>query len=39
MADFLRDLRALPEPLAFDVEDILASDTRAVIVGALRSRV
>jgi len=29
----------LTEPLAFDVEDILASETRAVIVGSLRSRI
>lgn len=39
MADFMRDLRDLTEPLAFDVEDILASETRAVIVGSLRSRI
>lgn len=39
MADFLRDLRDLTEPLAFDVEDILASEDRAVIIGSLRSRI
>ena len=39
MADFLRDLRSLTKPLAFDVEDILASENRAVIVGSLRSRI
>ena len=39
MADFIRDLRELTEPLAFDVEEILASETRAVIVGSLRSRI
>lgn len=39
MADFMRDLRDLTEPLAFDVEDILASEARAVIVGSLRSRI
>ena len=39
MADFMRDLRDLTEPLAFDVDDILANETRAVIVGSLRSRV
>ena len=36
---FLRDLRALTEPLAFEVEDILASDDRAAIIGALQTRI
>lgn len=39
MADFLRDLRSLTEPVSFDVEDILASEARAVILGSLRSRI
>lgn len=39
MADFMRDLRALTEPLSFDVDDILVSDDRAAIVGALRTRI
>ena len=39
MVDFLRDLRALTEPLAFDVDDILASDERAAIIGALQTRI
>ncbi|USI73586.1 nuclear transport factor 2 family protein [Sphingomonas morindae] len=39
MVDFLRDLRTLTEPLAFDVDDILASDKRAAIVGALQTRI
>ena len=39
MVEFIRDLRDLTEPLAFDVEDILASEDRAVIVGSLRSRI
>ena len=39
MADFMRDLHAMTEPLAFDVEDVLASEKRAVIVGALRTRI
>lgn len=39
MVDFLRDLRALTEPLSFDVDDILASDDRAAIVGALQTRI
>ena len=39
MADFLRDLRALTEPLSFEVDDILASDDRAAIIGALQTRI
>jgi ketosteroid isomerase-like protein len=39
MADFMRDLRDLTETLSFDVEDILASEARAVIVGSLRTRI
>ena len=39
MADFLREQRTLTEPLSFDVDDILASENRAVIVGSLRSRI
>lgn len=39
MSDFLRDLRDMTEPLAFEVEDILVSETRAAIVGSLRSRI
>ncbi len=38
-ADFIRDVRLLTEPVAFDVEDILASDGRAAIIGALRTRI
>jgi ketosteroid isomerase-like protein len=37
IADFIRDIRALTEPISFDVEDILASESRAAIVGALRT--
>jgi uncharacterized protein len=37
--DFIRDSRALTEPVTFDVEDILASDGRAAIVGALQTRI
>jgi uncharacterized protein len=37
VADFIR--RALTEPVTFDVEDILASDSRAAIVGALQTRI
>jgi ketosteroid isomerase-like protein len=39
IADFIRDNRALTEPISFDVEDILASECRAAIVGALRTRI
>lgn len=39
MADFIREIRSGTEPIAFDVEDILASETRAVIVGALKTRI
>ena len=39
MADFMRDQRALTEPLAFDVEDVLASEKRAVVIGTLRIRI
>jgi ketosteroid isomerase-like protein len=39
VADFIRDIRALTEPVTFDVEDILASDGRAAIIGALQTRI
>jgi len=39
MADFVRDLRSLTEPLAFDVEDVLASEKRAAIIGCLKTRI
>ena len=39
IVDFIRDIRALTEPMSFDVEDILASERRAAIVGALRTRI
>ncbi len=39
IADFLRDQRGMTEPLAFEVEDVLASEERAVIVGRLRTRI
>jgi ketosteroid isomerase-like protein len=39
MVDFMRDIRDLTEPVAFDVEDILANDSRAVIVGSLQTRI
>jgi uncharacterized protein len=39
VADFIRDISALTEPVAFDVEDILASDSRVAIIGALQTRI
>jgi ketosteroid isomerase-like protein len=39
IADFIRDVRTLTEPVIFDVEDILASDSRAAIIGALQTRI
>jgi ketosteroid isomerase-like protein len=39
LADFVRDIRALTEPVSFDVEDILASDSRAAIIGSLQTRI
>jgi uncharacterized protein len=39
VADFVRDIRSLTESVSFEVEDILASDNRAAIIGALETRV
>jgi uncharacterized protein len=39
IADFIRDIRALTESVTFDVEDILASDSRAAIIGALQTSI
>jgi ketosteroid isomerase-like protein len=39
VADFIRDIRALTEPVTFVVEDILASENRAAIIGALQTRI
>jgi uncharacterized protein len=39
VADLIRDIRALTEPVSFEVEDILASDNRAAIIGALQTRI
>jgi ketosteroid isomerase-like protein len=39
VAAFIRDLRGMTEPVRFDVEDILANDARAVIVGDLATRI
>jgi hypothetical protein len=32
-------MRAMTEPVSFEVEDILASESRAVIIGALETRI
>ena len=37
VVDFIRDTRALTEPVTFDVEDILVSDNRVAIIGALQT--
>jgi uncharacterized protein len=39
VADFIREMRVLTEPVTFDVEDILASDTRTAIVGSLKTKI
>jgi ketosteroid isomerase-like protein len=39
VADFIRDVRALTEPVTFEVDDILASESRAAIIGALKTRI
>ncbi|WP_232834367.1 nuclear transport factor 2 family protein [Rhodoferax ferrireducens] len=39
IVNFISATRSLLEPLRFDVHDILASDSRAVILGELASRV
>jgi ketosteroid isomerase-like protein len=39
LADFIRQIRILTEPVKFEVEDILVSESRAAIVGALQTRI
>jgi ketosteroid isomerase-like protein len=39
VADFFRNAGNLIERISFDVEDVLTSDARAVIVGSLTTRV
>src|SRR5258708_20437615 len=39
VADFFREIRVLTEPVKFEVEDILASPNRPVIVGELATRI
>ncbi len=38
-SDFIRESRELTEPVSFDVDDMLASESRAAIVGALKTRI
>ena len=38
ITDFVRDSRAMIEPISFEVHDILASDNRAAILGSLTSK-
>jgi len=38
MSDFIRDLRTHMEPVRFQVDEILTSETRAVILGEMASR-
>jgi ketosteroid isomerase-like protein len=39
IADFIGDIRTMTERIAFEVDDILASDSRAAIIGALQTRI
>ena len=39
IVNFIRDIRALTEPITFEVDDILASNSRAAIIGALQTRI
>jgi ketosteroid isomerase-like protein len=39
VVNFVTGIRSLTEPLTFNVVDILATDTRAVIVGELATRI
>jgi uncharacterized protein len=39
ISDFIHDVRTLTEPITFEVDDILASHSRAAIIGALQTRI
>ena len=39
VADFIRDLRRLTEPVKLDIQDVLASRDRAAIVGELATKI
>jgi uncharacterized protein len=37
--NFIRDIRTLTEPIIFEVDDILASNSRSAIIGVLQTRI
>ena len=37
VVNFIRDIRTLTEPITFEVDDILASNSRAAIIGVLQT--
>ena len=39
IVNFIRDIRTLTEPITFEVDDILASNSRAAIIGALQTQI
>lgn len=39
VADFIRGLRSMTEPVKFDVHEIMASDARAAIIGEMATRI
>lgn len=39
VADFIRGIRSLTEPVRFDIEDVLGSTDRAVIIGELATKI
>ena len=39
IVNFIRDIRTLTEPITFEVDDILASNSRAAIIGVLQTQI
>jgi uncharacterized protein len=39
IVNFIRDIRTLTEPITFEVDDILVSNSRAAIIGTLQTRI
>ncbi len=39
MADFLTDVGAMTERIAFDIDDVMASESRAVVLGHLVTKI
>jgi ketosteroid isomerase-like protein len=39
IVDFIRDIRTLTAPIAFEVDDTLESHSRAAIIGTLQTRI